>query len=250
MIPVSVVIVTRNEEKNIGDALESVKDFDDIVVLDAFSDDATIEICRRYPARIYQQEWQGYAQQKQTAINYARNNWVLLLDADERVTLELKKELSDLLRSATDKFGFYVPRKNFFLGKWIRYGGWWPDYTLRLFRKDRAYIEERKVHERVVVKGPAGYLESPLEHYTYRTISEYIKKMDNYSSLAAEEILSNNPQKASFLLLKMTFRPLFTFIRMYILRQGFRDGIYGFILAVLYSHYTFLKYLKVWEMRS
>ncbi len=252
MIPVSVVTVVKNEEVNIGDALNSVKDFEDIVVLDAFSTDSTVEICKRYPVRIYQQRWQGYARQKQSAINYAEKQWVFLLDADERVTPGLKEEISNIVLNhrASDPQGFYIPRKNFFLGKWIRHGGWWPDYTVRLFKKDSACIEYREVHEKVIVKGPVGYLKNPLEHYTYRNISDYIKKMDDYSTLAAKEILSKDPQPSTAsLLFKMTVRSFFTFFRMYILRQGFRDGIHGFILAILYSFYTFLKYLKAWEMR-
>lgn len=251
MIPVSVVTVAKDEERNISDALESVKDFEDIVVVDAFSTDSTVEICKRYPVRIFQQEWQGYARQKQRAIDYANKQWVLLLDADERVSPELKQEISVIVSNQNPNHGFYIPRKNFFLGKWIKHSGWWPDYTIRLFRKDSAYIEEREVHEKVVVKGQTGYLKNPLEHYTYRSISEYIKKMDNYSTLAAREILSKNPQPSmTSLFLRMTIRPIFTFFRMFILKQGFRDGIHGFILAMLYSFYTFLKYLKAWEMRQ
>lgn len=251
MIPVSVVTVAKDEERNISDALESVKDFEDIVVVDAFSTDSTVEICKRYHVRIFQQEWQGYARQKQRAIDYANKQWVLLLDADERVSPELKQEISVIVSNQNPNHGFYIPRKNFFLGKWIKHSGWWPDYTIRLFRKDSAYIEEREVHEKVVVKGQTGYLKNPLEHYTYRSISEYIKKMDNYSTLAAREILSKNPQPSmTSLFLRMTIRPIFTFFRIFILKQGFRDGIHGFILAMLYSFYTFLKYLKAWEMRQ
>lgn len=254
MIPVSVVIVTRNEERNIRDALESVKDFEDIVVVDSFSDDKTVEICRKYTNRIYQQEWQGYARQKQIAVNYAEKPWVLILDADERVAPELREEISHLFTHfpshiSTLYHGFYIPRKNFFLGKWIKHSGWWPDYTLRLFRKDSACVEEREVHEKVIVRGPVGYLKSPMEHYTYRSISEYIKKMDNYSTLAAREIISKEVQSKASLIFRMTVRPAFTFLKMFFLKQGIRDGIYGFILAVLYSFYTFLKYLKAWEMR-
>lgn len=255
MIPVSVVIVTKNEERNIRDALESIKDFEDIVIVDSFSEDRTIEICREYTKRVFQQQWEGYARQKQTAVNYAEKPWVLILDADERVTPELKEEISHLFTHlpspiTTLYHGFYVPRKNFFLGRWIKYGGWWPDYTIRFFRKESAYIEEREVHERVIVNGPIGYLKNPLEHYTYRSISEYLLKMERYSTLSAKEIIKKNPCPSNLsLLTKMVLRPPFTFIKMFFLRLGFRDGIYGFILAVLYSFYTFLKYLKAREIR-
>lgn len=255
MIPISVVIVTKDEERDIGDALESVKDFEDIVIVDSFSEDRTVEICRKYTNRIYQQEWRGYARQKQLAVNYAEKPWVLILDADERVTPELKEEIKHLFAhpSRTNShgyLGFYVPRKNFFLGRWIKYGGWWPDYTIRLFRKDIGYVEEREVHEKIIVKGSVGYLKNPLEHHTYRSISEYIKKMEAYSTLAAKEFVSKNPEPSeTSLIFKMSLNPIFTFLKMLFLKQGFRDGIHGFILAVLYSFYTFLKYLKAWEMR-
>lgn len=247
MIPVSVVIVTKNEEKNIGDALEGVKDFEDIVVVDSFSEDRTVEICRKYTTKVFQHEWQGYAKQKQMAVDYAERDWVLILDADERVTPELKEEIIEVL-CRPDCNGFYIPRKNFFLGKWIRHSGWWPDYTLRLFRKDVSYVEQREVHEKVIVRGAVGYLKNPLEHYTYRTISDYIKKMESYSTLSAQEILIKNPRPSStFLALKMIISPAFTFLKMFFLKQGFRDGMHGLMLGVFYGFYAFLKYAKALE---
>ncbi len=246
MMSVSVVIVTENEEKNIGDALESVKDFKDIVVVDSFSEDRTVEICKKYTNRVFQHEWQGYAKQKQRAVNYAEKPWVLILDADERVTQRLKSEIMEEIKNASFS-GFYVSRKNLFLGKWIRHGGWWPDYTLRLFLKDIAFIEDRKVHEKVVVKGKVGYLKNPLEHYTYRTVSDYIKKMDRYSTLSAEELREKGVNPG---MITMVVHSLSTFFKMFFLRGGFMDGIHGLILAILYSYYTLLKYLKLWESSS
>ena len=245
MIPVSVVIVTKDEERNIRDALESVRDFEDIVVLDAFSTDGTPAICREYTSRVYQQEWRGYARQKQAAVDRAEKQWVLILDADERVTPELKKEISERIQEAAFS-GYYLPRKSFFLGRWMRHSGWWPDYILRLFRKETAYIEPREVHEKVVVNGAVGYLKEPLEHYTYRTISDYIRKMENYSTLSAQE----QGDKKDAPLISMALNPFAVFIKMFFLRQGFRDGMHGFILAGLYSFYTFLKYAKIWEKRK
>lgn len=243
IIPVSVAVITKNEEKNIEDALKRVKDFEDIVVVDSFSEDKTVEICKKYTYRVYQHEWQGYAKQKQMAVDYAEKPWVLILDADERVTPELKSEIMEEIKN-TSFSGFYVPRKNFFLGKWIRHGGWWPDYTLRLFKKDVSYVEQREVHEKVVVNGPLGYLKEPLEHYTYRTITDYIKKMEIYSTLSAEELCNKKNTPSVF---QMLLNPVFVFTKMFFLRQGFRDGVHGFILAVFYSFYTYLKYAKVWE---
>ncbi len=245
-ISVSVAIVTKNEARNIKDALESVKDFDDIVVVDSISSDNTTEICREYTDRVYEQEWQGYAAQKQTAIDYAKNNWVLILDADERVTPELKQEIMEKINE-NSLSGFYIPRKNFFLGKWIRNSGWWPDYTLRLFRKEVSKMEPRAVHEKVNVTGPVGHINAPFEHYTYRTLSDYIGKMDNYASLSAVELESRS-FISSFI--SMLFSPMVVFIKRYLVRQGFRDGLHGLVLAVLYSFYTFLKYAKVLERKG
>lgn len=246
MILASVVIVAKNEEENIEDALRSVKDFSEIIVIDDFSDDRTVEIARRYTGNIFQIKWQGYAKQKQAGIDKASQDWVFVLDSDERVTEGLKEEIASAVLSPENN-GYYIPRKNFFLGRWIRYGGWWPDYTLRLFRKGSAFMEQREVHEKIVVSGRTGNLKNPMEHHTYRRISDYIQKMDNYSGLAAKELRQKGVSFSPFHLL---IKPPFTFIRMFLLRQGFRDGFHGFILAVLYSIYTFLKYLKLWEIRK
>ena len=240
---VSVALVTKDEEKNIRDALNSVSDAEEIVVVDSFSSDRTVEICREYTSRIFQHQWQGYAKQKQKAVDYCKGPWVLILDADERLTPELRNEISRVLED-TDCNGFYIPRKNFFLGRWIRHSGWWPDHTLRLFRKDKATLEDREVHEKVVVEGRFGYLKAPLEHYTYRTVSDFLRKMDNYSTLAAAEIRKRGDRG----LFPALTRPFFTFIKMFIFRLGFLDGARGLILAVLYSYYTFSKYLKAWEI--
>jgi glycosyltransferase involved in cell wall biosynthesis len=242
MIPISVAVITRNEEQNIGDALESVRDFEDIVVVDSFSEDRTVEICKKYTPRVYQHAWEGFARQKQRAIDLTAKEWVLLLDADERVTTELRSEIARKI-SAVHTAGFYLPRKNFFLGKWIRHSGWWPDHTLRLFRKEVSSMQHREVHERVLVSGPLEYMKNPLEHHTYRTLSEYVSKMEHYSSLSAKE----SSVRGARLLWSMVVHPPFTFLRMFLIRQGFRDGIHGFLLAVLYSFYTFLKYAKTWE---
>lgn len=244
MIPVSIVIVTKNEEANIEAALDSVKEAAEIVVIDSFSSDRTVEICRKYTDKVLQKEWEGYAKQKQSAVDLATCPWVFILDADERFTPELKAEVINAIKEGSHD-GFYAPRKNFFMYRWIRHGGWWPDYTLRLFRKNSGYVEDREVHEKVVVKGSTAYLKNPLVHYTYNSVSDYLKRMDIYSTLAAKELKKDGvvPNALDFLL-----RPLVTFIKMFFLRFGFLDGRYGLVLAVLYSYYTFLKYAKTWGM--
>ncbi len=243
LFPVSVAIITKDEEQNIEDALKSVADAQEIIVVDAFSSDRTVEICRRYTDKVFQHEWQGFARQKQTAVDHAAGPWILVLDADERVTPDLREEILKTI-SETDCEGFYIPRENYFIGKWIKHGGWWPDHTLRLFRKDRGHFEIREVHEKIVVGGKTGRLRNPLKHFTYRSISEFIRRSDRYSSLAAREIIKKSGKAG---VLSLSIKPLSTFLKMYILRIGFLDGMHGLILAALYSYYTFLKYAKTRE---
>jgi len=243
-IPVSIAIITKNEERNIEEALESVKDFEEIVIVDAFSEDKTLDICRKYTDKIFQYEWQGFAKQKQLAIDKTTLSWVFVLDADERVTEPLKKEIMKKIKE--DKDGYFIPRKNFFLGRWIKHSGWWPDYTLRLFKKEKSKVELREVHEKIIVDGKIGYMKEPLLHYTYQSIEELIKKMNNYASLSAQEVIKRNPSQYK-IFYKMIFSPCFTFLKMYVFRLGLLDGIRGLILAMLYSFYGFLKYVKVWE---
>jgi glycosyltransferase involved in cell wall biosynthesis len=246
LLPISVVIATRNEENNIEDALKSVSDASEIIVVDSFSTDRTVEICKKYTDIIHQHEWQGFACQKQMAVDYAVGPWVLILDADERVTPALKTEIVNKL-SKEGYNGFYIPRENYFIGKWIKHSGWWPDYTLRLFMKNKGRLEQREVHEKVVVEGNTGYLKNPLKHYTYRSVSDFAERMDRYSSLAAKEIEKNSGKAGIY---SLTVKPTATFVKMYFLRRGFLDGIHGIMLAVLYSFYTFLKYAKTWEKQG
>lgn len=236
-------MITYNEEDNIDEALRSVLDAGEIIIVDSFSTDRTVEIARKYTDRLYQSSWQGFAKQKQQAIDLAEAEWVFLLDADERMTPELKKEIEETIKN-TDKNGFFVPRKNYFLNRWIRHSGWWPDYTLRLFRNGTGRIPYRAVHERIVVDGETGHLKKPFIHYTYKNTNQFIDKAQKYSSLAAQEMHS---QGRRFRITDLLFRPPVTFMKMYFLQQGFRDGLHGLVLAILYSYYTFLKYIKLWE---
>ena len=245
MIPVSIVIVTKNEEANIEAALDSVKDAAEIVVIDSFSSDRTVEICRKYTDKVFRKEWEGFAKQKQSAVDLAEGPWVFMLDADERFTPELKAEVINAIKENSHD-GFYAPRKNFFMDRWIRHGGWWPDYTLRLFKKHSGRVEDREVHEKVIVNGSVSHLKNPLVHYTYNSVSDYLKRMDIYSTLAAKELKKNGVAPN---VLDLLIRPPVTFIKMFFLKLGFLDGRFGLVLAVLYSYYTFLKYAKTWEMR-
>lgn len=241
----SVAIITHNEEDNIRDALESVKWADEIVVVDSFSADRTQEICREYTDKVYSFEWSGFSGQKSRAVSMTTLPWVLVLDADERVTDSLRVEISTLLGDTPSADGYYVPRKNYFGDRWIKHGGWWPDYTLRLFRREKGVFETREVHEVIKVNGDTGYLKNPLEHYTYKDINDYLERMQKYSALAARELFKKG-RRAS--ILDIIFRPVATFSRMFFLQMGMLDGIYGIKLACLYSVYTYKKYLKLREM--
>ena len=247
MEKISVAIITKNEERNIRDCLESVKWADEIVVVDNGSTDHTLSICKEYGARIFQEGWKGYSSQKNSAIEKAGNEWVLNLDADERVSPELRQEMQKSLEGNQGVNGYWIPRKNFFLGQWIRYCGWYPDLNLRLFRKSRGRFGERVVHERLELEGKALTLTHPLIHETYRSLSDFFQRMDRYSTLAAQEM---HREGRKFRLIDVVFRPPFTFLQMYFLRVGFLEGYLGFVLSVLYSYYTFAKYTKLKELRN
>ena len=247
MQKISVAIITKDEEHNIRDCLESVRWADEVVVVDNGSTDNTLKICREYRARVYEEEWKGYSGQKNSAIGKARNEWVLSLDADERVTPDLREEIAGALDENSSVDGYFIPRKNFFLGRWIKHCGWYPDFNLRLFRKSRGRFAERTVHEKVEIRGRTANLRCPLMHETYRSLSEFFQRMDRYSTLAAREMYQEG-RKSGFY--DIFFRPPFTFLQMYILRAGFLEGYSGFLLSSLYSFYTFAKYTKLKELRE
>lgn len=244
---ISVVIITHNEEDNIGGCLESVKWADEIIVVDSESSDKTEEICARFGVTFYTERWRGFAQQKNSAIEKATKGWILSLDADERITPALHDEIVTALRSDNPKEGYFIARRNFFLGQWIRHCGWYPDYTLRLFKRGRGRFGMREVHESVEFDGRVGRLTCPMEHYTYTSLKGFMERLDRYSTLAAQELLKEQKRYGIHHIL---FRPPFTFINMYVVRAGFLDGYYGFVLSVLYAFYTFLKYIKLRELQD
>jgi len=247
MEKISVAVITKDEERNIRDCLESVSWADEVVVVDSGSADKTREICQNFKARFYLEEWKGFARQKNSAIEKTRNEWVLSLDADERVTPALQQEIVEIMEDGPSQDGYYIARKNFFLGHWIRRCGWYPDFNLRLFRKSRGRFQERTVHERVEVQGKVGYLKKPMEHRTYHTLSDFLQRMDRYSSLAAQQM---QKEGRAYRFYDAFFRPPFTFLQMYLLRAGFVAGYRGFLLSVLYSFYTFAKYIKLKEIQE
>lgn len=242
MVGLSAAIITRNEAHNIGRCLDSLSWVPEVVVLDQFSEDGTADMAASRGARVFQEEWRGFAAQKNLAVDRTTGRWVLSIDADECVTEPLRAEIEAVLEGDGPEDGYFIPRRNYFCGRWIRYGGWYPDYSLRLFRKGKGRFEDRAVHEKVVVDGATGYLKAPLEHFTYVSVSDYLQRMDRYSSLAARE-LARAGRKARWH--QWLVRPLFTFLKMYALKLGFLDGRAGFFLAVSYAYYTFLKYYRL-----
>ncbi|MBI5970728.1 MAG: glycosyltransferase family 2 protein [Deltaproteobacteria bacterium] len=250
MEKISVTVIVLNEERNIRECLESFRWADEVIVSDSGSTDATVEICKGYGAKIFKDEWLGFGRQKNLCAGRATNNWILNVDADERVTPGLKDEITRAIGSG-DGAGYYIPRRNYFGQKWIRRCGWYPDYALRLYRKDAGRFLERGVHESVVMDGTKagslllGYLKNPLIHKTYRDVSDYLVRMERYSTLAAEEMMKEGKTAG---VLDILLRPPFTFFKMFVLKLGFLDGVAGITLSILYASYTLAKYAKLWEM--
>lgn len=244
---ISVAIITLNEETNIRRTLESVKWADEIVVVDSGSSDRTVEICRSYTDKIFHQEWLGFAGQKNQAIERTTGDWVLSLDADEPVEAALAEEIRAIIRSPHAAEGYRIPRKTYFLGKWMKYGGWYPDLNLRLFRRGKGRFEERAVHEAVKVEGTIGVTRNAIEHHAYPDLASYMTSINSYSSLAVKVMAQKRItgfKRSWFIIL---FRPIFTFVLKYIFRLGFLDGKHGLILNLFHAYYVFAKYAKAWE---
>ena len=245
----SVTIITRDEAAQIGNCLESVRWADEIIVVDTGSLDRTLEICAKYTTHVYSRPWEGYAAAKNAAIALATGDWILSLDADERVSEGLRQEIAILQQQPMDMRanGYAVSRRNYLWGRWLRYGGLYPDYQLRLFKRGQGEFTPRRVHESVAIDGPVERLQCSLEHYSYQGISDVIQRLDRYTDLAA---LDSWAEGRPFRRTALAMRPLGRFLRNYILRQGFRDGIPGLIMAVSYAFSVFVREAKLWEMAN
>jgi len=280
----SVVIITFNEEANIGRTLESVQPLvadgkGEIIVVDSGSTDRTVEIAKSYGANVFVEEWKGFAAQKNSGIEKAAGDWILSLDADEEVSSELSAELLELLcvkpgnsvqkltargawtawierkddlyvtlddQREGDLAGAEIPRRNFFLSRWIRHGGFYPDPKLRFFRRGSAAFEHRAVHEDAHSNGFTVRLKGTFIHHSYPTLSDYIEHMNRYSSLGAEMVVAKGPVR--FSLINIVLRPMFTFIYNYFFRLGFLDGREGLLLHLYHAVYVSWKYAKAWEL--
>jgi glycosyltransferase involved in cell wall biosynthesis len=246
MRPLSVTIICLNEDKRIRDCLNSASFADQIIVVDSGSTDRTVEIAREFTDKIFHQEWLGNVGQKNFALDKAENDWVLSLDADEVVTPQLAREIQSVLSSENlEQSGFLIQRRNFFLGRWIEHSSWSPDLKLRLFDRTRGRFSGEDPHDFVKVNGKVGRLEGHLFHYTYENFEYQARALTRWGMDAAR---AKHRAGKKFRLSHLILRPPYAFFKGYILKQGFRDGMPGLIIAVMNSYYTWLKYARLWEI--
>jgi glycosyltransferase involved in cell wall biosynthesis len=242
----SVTIIAWNEEERLRACLESVAWADEIVVVDAESTDKTVALAREFTDRVWVRPWAGFAAQKNFAIDQATGDWILSLDADERVTAELAGRIRTILAEDGPADGYAVPRRNLFWGAWVRHGGLYPDHQLRFFRRGAGRFVEDAVHESMRIGGRVETLAEPLLHQSYRDLEDFVRRSNRYSTLAAQDWLGRG-RRVSVPALIM--KPLGRFLSMYIVHRGFLDGWRGLVLAVLYAEYVFLRMAKAWEAR-
>jgi glycosyltransferase involved in cell wall biosynthesis len=244
----SVCIICYNEARNIRRCLDSITWADEIIVVDSMSSDTTVEIAREYTDALFQRAWTGYADQKNVALSKAHGDWVLSLDADETIPLQLKEEiLTEIARPGT-KDGYRIPRRSFYQGRWICHSGYYPDRQLRLFRRKKARWVGGRVHERVEIKGETGDLKNDILHYPYKgVISGQLQTVDNFSGLMAADLHEKGKRFHPILLLS---RPFFKFLEVYLLKRGFLDGVPGLIIAATSAYALFVRYVKLREIEK
>jgi glycosyltransferase involved in cell wall biosynthesis len=246
-VKISATIIACNEERNIARAIESLRCCDEILVVDSGSTDRTVEIARKLGARVIEIEWRGYAGQKNFASDQASYDWVLSIDADESLSEALEAEIWQIKKTGPQYDAYTMPRLAQYLGRWILHSGWYPDRKIRLFDRRKARWEGDYVHESVVVQGTVGHLESNLLHFTCNSLTEHLRTMDRYTTLAAEQLVD---QKAKITWRRIVLDPLWTFFKTYFLKQGFRDGLEGLCIAYMAAFYNFVKYAKARFMQN
>jgi glycosyltransferase involved in cell wall biosynthesis len=245
-LKISATIIVRNEEANIAAVCETVSWADEIVIVDSDSTDRTVEIARRYTGQVFNRPFQGYRDKHEFADSQATGDWILWIDADERITSELRLSLDDLKRQdpSTLPDGFRIARRTQYLGRWIEHSGWYPDYQMRLYRKAASYWDGVAPHETARVRGRVETLPGEFLHYTKRNLSEHHRVLDEYTTLAAEHLVKNRKRARGIDLIVLSIA---SFIRTYFIKQGFRDGVPGLIIAMFTAYSVFLKYAKIWE---
>jgi len=244
-IPLSVVVITKNEEKNIKDCLESVRWADEIIIVDDESTDRTEEIARNYTDRIFKRRMDNEGRHRNWAYAQARNSWILSLDADERATPELKEELDDLLSKPCEFRGFAIPRRNYIGDYWVRYGGWYPSPQMKMFRKEYFRWEEAEVHPRPILDGKWGVLKSDIIHYSYKSFEDFLNKMNKQTNLEAAKWLRDKRKMGKGRALWRTYD---RFMRTYFTKKANKDGFVGFMVAVFAGLYQLLSYAKYREL--
>jgi len=245
MVKVSALVIAHNEEKNIRRCLESLSWADEIVLVDAESQDGTVQIAKEYTQRVYSQPWGGFVAQRNWALQQAQHQWVLFLDADEVISPRLREEIEALKTKGIGECrGFEIPRKSFYLGGWVNHCGWYPNYQLRLFDREEGKWEGGMIHEKVKVQGRVERLKGEILHYPYPDLSSHLQRLDNYSTLKAEDLYHQGKRPHFWDLL---FRPFFKFLKMFFLRFGFLEGMRGLIISCFGAYYSFLGYAKLFE---
>jgi glycosyltransferase involved in cell wall biosynthesis len=242
----SVTVIAKNEAAQIGAALQSVAWADELVVVDSCSSDDTASIARQYTDRVEVRDWPGYVEQKNYAASVAAHEWILSLDADERVTPELAAEIRRTLADPPPHAAYRVPRVTFHLGRWVRTTDWYPDFQTRLYDRRAARWTGRYVHESVAVTGSTGRLRGELQHYAYRDLADHLETIDRYSTYAAREMFERGRRAH---LVDLVAHPPLAFLRNYLARGGIRDGTAGFIISRMNAYYVFLKFAKLWELQ-
>ena len=242
---VTAIIPTFNEEENIERAINSVLWADEILIVDSFSKDKTLDIARKYNCRILEHEYKNSATQKNWTIPQATHEWIFLLDADETCSEQLRDEMLSLLEKGTSHSAFRIFRQNFFMGKMIRYCGWQSDSVIRLFRRDNCRYQDLNVHAEIVSEGSTGTLKNKIYHYTYSSYTRYAEKYEKYTTWSAKDRLKKTKKVTCF---HLVVKPAFRFFKQYILKLGILDGKVGFILCTMSSYSVFLRYLKAWRI--
>lgn len=242
---ITATIITLDEERNIARAIESLRCADEILIVDSGSVDRTVELATNLGARVIEANWRGYSAQKNWAAEQASHDWILSLDADEALSEALEAEIWNLKKTGPRDDAYTMPRLARYLGRWILHSGWYPDRKVRLYRRDRASFVGDFVHESVTVRGSVGALENNLLHYTCDSLSEHVKTVDRYTTLAAQELAA---RRMKVPLTRLIADPAWTFVKTYFLQRGFLDGPEGLTIAHMAAFYTFLKYSKARNM--
>ena len=241
------IIICKNEEDNIEDAIKSILWCDEVIVVDAFSTDKTVDIIKKHSVILFQNEWKGFADQRRFVLSKVNTEWAFSIDADERCTGELESEIRQIISQKDLKEnGFLIPRKSFFLNKWIKHGGWYPNYQLRVFRKSSADVSDRQVHESYTVKGLTGKLKNDLLHYTVTSLSEFVTRINKYSDLSAAEKMDK--KKIGFF--DILILPRIAFLKQFIIKGNFLDGTEGLMVSKFHMITKLLNYMKIRELQS